>query len=164
MIFDNHYNVTDILALISVILVIISGLFALCQWKKTVKLKRADYINELTDKIRSDEDIKKTIYLLEYDDFSYDSKFHNNTDIELPIDKTLSFFSYICYLRSMKIITEKEFDFFKYELRRIIQNSEIQKYPFFLYDFSKRQDVPMTFKYLFNYGMKMGYLIRNSAK
>lgn len=164
MTFDNEFNISDVLTAISLLLVIIGGLFTLHQWRKNLKLKRAEYINELTEKIRSDEDVKHTIYLLEYDDFCYDSSFHNNIDIELPIDKTLSTFSYICYLRFMKIITENEFDFFSYEIRRILQNCEIQRYLYFLFDFSNKQNVPMTFKYLFDYGIKKGYLNKEQTK
>ena len=44
---------SDIFAGISLILVIIGGPFAYYKWRRDVALKKADYINELTDNIFS---------------------------------------------------------------------------------------------------------------
>lgn len=72
--------------------------------------------------------------------------------MELKMDKTLSYFSYICYLRKQKIISNKEYKFFKYEIERILLNSDIQDYFYNLYHFSKKFKVPFTFQFLFEYG------------
>ena len=52
--------------------------------------------------------VKKIIYKKWYSE-----SFHQSGELELKVDKTLSYFSYICYLKRQKIITDKEFDFFK---------------------------------------------------
>lgn len=65
MTFSNKYLYADIASCISLLLVIVGGLFGYHQWKKNTLLKRADYINELTEKIRTDEFIKETIYDIE---------------------------------------------------------------------------------------------------
>lgn len=136
----------------------IAGIFAFKQWKETNKIKKAEYINTLTEKIRTDEDIRTTVYLFDYGENWYNENFHEkeNREFERKIDKTLSYFSYICYLKQQKIILEKEFSFFRYEIMRILINENTQSYFFNLYHFSKLNKSEMTFKYLFNYGEKVG--------
>ena len=43
---------------------------------------------------------------------------------------------------------------FQYELERILRNQQVQDYFYNLYHFSNKNGVPMTFKYLFEYGEK----------
>lgn len=49
MTLKTEITLSDIFAGISLILVIIGGVFAYYQWRRNVSLKRASYINELTD-------------------------------------------------------------------------------------------------------------------
>lgn len=44
--------------------------------------------------------------------------------------------------------------FFQYQLERILKNQQVQDYLYNLYHFSNKKGVPMTFKYLFEYGEK----------
>lgn len=152
MVFENTYKLSDILSIISIILVIIGGIFAYYQWRRNVSLKRASYINELTEKIRSDPDIKDVVYLFDYDPNWYSAQFHGNSALELKVDKTLSYFSYICYLKKQRIISKKEFRFFQYEVERILMNSGIQDYFYNLYHFAAKFKIPFTFVYLLDYG------------
>ena len=100
MIFENTYNISDVLTAVSVFVVIIGGVFSLIQWMKNQQLKRGEYINELTEKIRTDEDIKEIVYLMDYnDEIWYTAKFHGSVEFERKVDKTLSYFAYICYLK-----------------------------------------------------------------
>lgn len=154
--------VTDILlsdhfAVFSLFLAVISGIFACYKWRCDVTLKRASYINELTEKIRTDPLIRDTLYLLDYGRPWYSSDFHNSGSPELKMDKTLSYFSYICYLIDQNIISDKEFKFFKYEIERILDNQELQDYLYNLYHFSNSINVPITFYYLFEYGKEHNF-------
>ena len=154
MTLKTEITLSVIFAGISLILVIIGGVFAYYQWRRNVSLKRASYINELTEKIRTDSLIRDIIYLLDYGQSWYSNEFHSSGEMELKMDKTLSYFSYICYLRKQKIISNKEYKIFKYEIERILFNSDIQDYFYNLYHFSKKFKVPFTFQYLFEYGKK----------
>lgn len=152
MVFDKVIYIGDILNFVSICLVLLGGCFGYIQWRESIKIKRAEYINELTEKIRTDDDIKEIIYILEYDHIWYNSKFHDSGELERKMDKTLSHFSYICYLYETGQIKEKEFGFFKYEIERILSNFQVQSYFFNLYHFAQKIEVPITFKYLFEYG------------
>lgn len=112
MTFTNEISISDITSIISVCLVIAGGIFGFFQWRKNVLLKRAGYINELTEKIRTDAYIKDVIYMFDYGKEWYSEQFHKSGELELKVDKTLSYFSYICYLKKQRIISKKEFDFF----------------------------------------------------
>lgn len=141
--------------IISLIMVIVGGIFGYYQWRKNILLRRAEYINELTEKIRTDKYIKDVIYMFDYNYKWYSEQFHGSGKLELKVDKTLSYFSYICYLREQKIISDKEFNFFKYEINRILMNSQVQDYFYNLYHFSNKNNTPITFLYLFRYGEKI---------
>ncbi|MGN1196044.1 MAG: hypothetical protein ACI4TA_00400 [Acetatifactor sp.] len=155
MSFTSEITVSDITAIISVVLAIIGGVFAYYQWRKSNALRRAEYINELTEKIRTDKDIRDTVYILDYGDKWYCREFHKSGKKELRMDKTLSYFSYICYLKKQKIIYDKEFDFFRYEIKRILVNDQIQDYFYNLYHFANKNGEPITFKHLFDYGEEL---------
>lgn len=151
---DFTFYIADIIESISLVLIIVGGIFAYYQWRKSVNLKRADYINELTEKIRTDESIKETIYIFDYDIPWYSKDFHGSMETELKVDKTLSYFSYICYLKKQKIISKKEFKFFEYEIKRTLINNQVQDYLYNLYHFANKFNVPLTFEFLFEYGKK----------
>lgn len=161
MFFINEITISDITSIISIILLIIGGIFGYYQWEKNIKLKRAEYINELTEKIRTDKYIKDVIYIFEYDIEWYSKKFHGSGELELKVDKTLSYFSYICYLMKQRIISQKEFNFFKYEIDRILTNDQVQDYLYNIYHFSNKNNTPLTFLYLFEYGKNTGKFDKN---
>lgn len=64
MVFINEIKISDIISIISLILVMAGGIFGYYQWRKSILLGRAEYINELTEKIRTDKYIKDVIYML----------------------------------------------------------------------------------------------------
>lgn len=140
-----------IAAWVTVAFIAIGGVFTLWQWSRANLLKRADYINDLLEKIRTDDDIKKTLASFDYDKSWYNLEFHGSGKSESKVDKTLSCFSYICYLKKMKIISEKEFTFFKYNTTTILQNTQVQDYFYNLYHLPKRHNTFSSFEYLFDY-------------
>ena len=152
--FVNEISVGDIISFLSLVAVIVGGCFGYYQWQKSIKIKRAEYLNELTEKIRTDPDISEVVYILDYNQKWYDDSFHQSGEFERKVDKTLSYFSYICYLFENKLITKNEFAFFKYEIDRILVNYSTIRYFYNIYHFSNKHGNPMTFKFLFNYGEK----------
>lgn len=152
-----EWSIDNYLTVVSLGLVFIGGIFTIYQWRKTLDLKRADYIKELTEKIRVDEDIKNILYKIEYGEVWYDEDFHKskkNDDIESKVDKTLSYFSYICYLKSKKLITKAEFKFFEYRISRILSDKNVIDYFYNLYHYSEGIEANFSFYYLFEYGKK----------
>lgn len=157
MIFNNTIGYAEIISSISLLFVIVGAIFTFFQWKKSIKKQRADYINDLTEKIRTDTDIREIIYIFDYNEIWYNDRFQGSGDFERKVDKTLSYFSYICYLKHEKALSKKEFGFFKYEIERIVMNDQIINYFYNLYHFAQKFNCPITFKYLFDYGKKHNY-------
>lgn len=156
--FNAECKVSDVTACISVLLVIVGGIFGFIQWHKNLEIKKASYINELTEKIRSDNDIKQTVYKIDYEEEWYNESFHNSGKKELEMDKTLSYFSYICYLKKYRIISSSEFKFFQYEIASILDNEQVVDYLYNIYHYSIGGNIPITFYYLLEYGRKNNFI------
>ena len=151
----NNWTVADILSLLSILLVIVGGIFAYKQWSAANRIKRTEFINQIIDKLRFDKDMVKIMYKIEYDYEWYGQDFHNNNvELEYIIDKLLSYLSYICYIYKMGNIKKKEFRILRYELNRTCSSPAVQSYLWNLYHFSKGQHTECTFQYLIDYGVK----------
>ena len=151
-------TVEDHISLLTFIGVVVGGIFALIQWRKSTALKRAEYIKELTEKIRTDKDIFETIYMFDYGAQWYNAKFHQGGDIERTVDRTLAYFSYILYLKNEKLISKKEFLFFRYDIERILCNSQLQDYFYNLFHFANTQGVQFSFGILLDYAKEHKFI------
>jgi hypothetical protein len=152
--------VTAIAAAVGCFFTVIGGIFALLQWKKNCSLKKAEFVNNFIKNIRDDEDIIVTLKFLDESDSWYSIKFHDSDDeneqkFEQRMDKTLSYFSYICYLRKKKIIKDKEFNFFNWHLKLILMNPGIQDYFYHLYHYvTGKFRANFQYQCLLDYGIK----------
>lgn len=159
------------ISFISLIIAVIGGFFALHKWKETIINKRSVIVRELIEKVRDDNQISAVMDIIDWDEgFEYDGKFTffdsnrialKNTDdasLFLMIDKTLSHFSYICYLQKKKLLKKADIKIFDYELRRLLDNEHIANYLFSLYHWSKHLKVNMSYIYLVKYGIRKRYL------
>jgi len=122
-------SVSDWTGILTLLTVIAGGIFGLMQWNKSNKYRRAEFIDSLVTTIRNDEELSTAVYMFDYDHKWYTQSFHNNEkELERVLDKTLSYFSYICYLKNNKILSKKDFSFFEYEIKRIAANRSVQAY------------------------------------
>jgi len=138
--------------LITIILTIIGGGFALYQWIQNSALKRATYYNEAYLKLRDDKDIVSVLYTIDYGIKKwYPFKSEDKDDFERKADKTFACLDYLCYLRKQRLIKEREFRNFEYEVIRIGFNSSSLDYLYNLYHFSKANGTQMSFSYLLDY-------------
>ena len=154
-----------IVSIISLVFVFIGGCFALWQYHKGLVYKRTEIVKDIIKNTRENDKISIVMDIIDWnEDFTYDGKFsikkstqrkelQHITDEELcrMIDYTLSTFSYICYLRQVHTITRKEMQFFRYEIRRLVDNKHISNYLYSLYHWSKSLNVDMSFSYLVEY-------------
>jgi hypothetical protein len=116
-----NLTIDNCLTLISIFLVIIGGIFSLTQWRSGNKVKRAEFLEQIISKLIFDEEIVKTMYMIDYNYNWYDEHFHNNKNgLEKSVDKLLAYIDYICYLKEIRNITQKEFVIIQYEISRIL--------------------------------------------
>ena len=76
----------------------------------------------------------------------------------MQIKRCLIFLTYF-YLKKKRLITSSEFDFFEYEIRRILMNNQVVKYLYDLYHFSSKHKMHFTFYYLFLCGKRKTYSV-----
>ena len=148
---------TEFLNVLTIILSVIGGIVALIQWNDSNKLKRAEYVNNLFKEFNNNADIKQVLYNIDYDIPWYNDDFHNGGEIEQSTDEALNYYSYICYLYKTGLIKTKEFDFYKYQIERVLKNKEVQNYLYNIYHNSKYYNNEMSFSYLFKYGEKNNF-------
>lgn len=141
------------LTIISLGFAAIGGAFIFWQWQKSLKTKRAEFINQILEKIRFDKDLTETMYIIDYDQNWYDSSFHTNK-LESSIDKLFSYVNYICYLKSTGNISKTEFKIFQYEINRICVSDSTKSYLWNLYNFSMKNKTTSSFQYLIDYGIE----------
>jgi uncharacterized protein YxeA len=126
--FEN-WTVDNYLSLVSIFLIIIGGIFALKRWNLEIKTKRAEFLEQINSYIRSDDKLAEITYLIEYDFSWYNEYFHGNkTGLEFSVDRFLSYFDYICYLREIGNFKEKEMVVFKYRIIRIFNSPCVRNY------------------------------------
>ena len=149
---------------------LVAGIIALHQWRYSNKTNRAEYLLTLSNKIREDDDIVKTLYVLEYNEIIwYGKEGFVVKDEEATFDKTFALFNYICYMNKNHNITRKEFLLFEYKICRIANNDSFQNYFYNLYWWNKANGTKMSFIYLFEYMKKkkllpVDFYERNSDK
>lgn len=172
------FTLQDWVDILTLILGAIGGAFALCQWRKSVVYKRGEIVQQLIQTVRDDDDISTIMSIVDWNkEFYYDGSFHRsqdthgrqnkiNTDNELfnKIDKTLSHFSYVCYLRNNRTLKKKDMNVFEYELRRLVDNEHIANYLYSLHHWSAALNVEMSFSYLLKYCQKRKFINGNDIR
>jgi len=141
------------LSLITIILAAFGGLFAYLQWRKSVKLKRAEFLNQIIEKIRFDDEISKALYLIDYNQSWYDENFHGGSENEFLMDKLLSYLDYICYLIESHNIAKSEEKVLDYDIKRACENWSCQAYLWNLYWWAKSRQSTCSFQHLIDYGL-----------
>ena len=101
------------LTLTSLIFIAFGGGFALWQFSKSTRIKRAEFLNQIIEKLRFDENLKTMMYVVDYNQNWYDAdKFHNRKCTEFKI----------C----------------QYEINRVCASVSTKIYLWNLYHFSKK--------------------------
>jgi len=148
-------TIENYFAIASLSMVVVGGIFAGIQWRVSNKIKRAEFINLIIEKLRFDKDMAQTMYKIDYGESWYNDDFHNaNSNLEFEIDKLLSYLSYICYLKETKNISKKEFSVLEYEIVRVCSSHDIESYLWNLFHFSNKCKSKCSFEYLITFGIK----------
>ena len=150
---NNLINIfNDIKSFLMSIFAIFGGITAILQWNNSIKIKRAEYLSNLYDKLNN-ETIKSIIYMFDYNKTKwYDENFHKGgSQLEIDVDETLNLFSFICYIYERKLISQKEFNFFKYQLDRSLSSPQVEEYLYNVYHHCIHNKTDLCFNSLYNY-------------
>lgn len=143
--------------LISFLMTVVGGVFALYQWRLSVKNGQAEYVDKLLERFQSDDEIRDFISKNDYEEDWYNKEFHNfdsDRNIAIKADKTLFFLDYLCHIKQEKILHKKEFAVFEYNLYAVIQNINTQSYFADLYQYSLVENRKFPFIHVLEYGIK----------
>ena len=150
----SNWTIDNYLTVLSIIFILVGGIFAYSQWQISNKIRRAEFIDQIIQKLRFDEEMVSAMYTIEYNYNWYNQDFHNSGELEYTIDKLLSYLSYICYLFHLRNISKKEILVLRYELNRTCSSPLVQHYLWNLYHFAKKTNSFCTFQYLIDYGIQ----------
>lgn len=134
--------------------VVLGVIGALIQWNRQLRREAAEFLKGLMEELRSTE-VSSFLYDIDYGVKWYGQDFHGS-DKEDKVDRTLSFLSFMCYLRSKHLFGKAEFKFFEYELMRVMGNEQVVDYLYNIHHFSAGQGRPSPFEHLIDYGVKVG--------
>jgi len=154
------YMIENWMSIITVMMAVFGGIFALVKYSKNVKLRRAEFLIQIIEKVRFDEGMEKANRFIEYTPKWYDKNFHNCGENECLVVRLFSYYSYICYLIKHRYITPKDAEMFEYELKRTLILPSVKAYLFNLYHFSnsKKRKSKCIFQHLIDYGLDKGIL------
>lgn len=111
---------------IQLMFTITAGLYALYLLKQSNKDKKAKFINEIYRRFYDDTEIRMVLYSI--DSGKNQNEIGFGKKMEQETDKTLHFLNYIGYLIKVKHLNKSDICSFRYEINRILSNSEVKKY------------------------------------
>lgn len=141
-----------------VICACVAGAFAYWRFSAERVLRRAERLENVLKDLNRKE-IAETFYrFIEGGEKFYDcGKSEFLCDSERVIDYMLGRFSYLCYLRSRRVLGSSEFSEFAYQIERTISNGYVQAYIYDLYvGFEIGDARERPFGELVKYGMRIG--------
>jgi len=68
---------------------IVGGGFALWQWRKQNKIRRTEFVYQVMNDLRHDQEIVEISHAVAYGEFLYNENFHDDHALEIKIDKLL---------------------------------------------------------------------------
>lgn len=149
MVFNNTFDISDIVYILTFIIAASSAIFTLCKWNRSRRIKQADYIKSLIE-FKNNEIILEVFNLFDYNKEWYNVKFHRS-DLENKIDYTLTYFDFICYLNDRRIFDKYTFILFKYQVDCIVKNRQVQDYLFNLFHYAKNNGLATSYYYILKY-------------
>lgn len=145
---------------VTVIIMIIGGIFAFYQWIKTQKVTRIELVFTLTDKFIENNDIIKTMSKVDYEDDWYTQEFHGSK-LETQIDKLLTLMNTLAFIANSEVFSKQEIEIFSYKLERLLSSTDIQHYLWNIYHFSKSNETKCSYDNLIKFGFRKGLLDRH---
>lgn len=147
------------ITIISLILSVGTGVFALYQWTMTRKNEHARYVDELLKKMLDDKQIYDFLNIIDYGENWYNKNFHEDKNhiISTKADKTFFYLNYLCYLYYINVINKKDLEVFGYYLSTVGNNNDTKTYFLDLYQYSLTNNKKFPFEYFLNYCIRKSY-------
>jgi len=105
----SDWTVDNTLSIISIVLVIIGGIFTFIQWAAANHIKRTELISQILEKLRFDDDMIFAMQIIDYGNDWYNDEFHDGTNgYEQKFNKLFSY--------SMHVVPSSNKSFFSFNI------------------------------------------------
>ena len=118
--------------------VVLGGLFAWWQWRRAQNAERIENMRKLLDDFK-EESLQKFFYRY-FKDVStnfYEATFRFGDGVEAMLDRLLTLYSTVCYMRERGVIKRSEFSFFAYQIHKSLRHPQTIQYLVDLATYSK---------------------------
>jgi hypothetical protein len=143
------------------IIIAITAVLGVCvsitTWKKNTQLEQKKIVQDFFRESFEDKDFATIFHSIDYDKNFYGPDFHDS-ELEAKLDKFLIRYTFCVGFVAGSNPNDKNMDWIKYEIHRILTNFSIQSYLFNLCNFTKRINAPFPYKSLVDYGKSAGLL------
>lgn len=150
-------SVIELTQIVSVFIALASCIFFGVQVRQKISMSHVEEVAKMMTKIQSDPRLQCFFYDLEYNRFQYSSEFHGS-DLEKKADELLHHYEYVLYLQKRGLLKKEEFQFFEYDIQRVVGNKSIQEYLFNLYHFVDWGELSFKYQRLLDYGKGNGFI------
>lgn len=149
----------------AIIIAILGLITAIFQWNRSIKVRKAEFVDSVNNRFRHDKNITDIIYLIDRGKFIYTADFHKIEDenssiiTEGKLDALLSTLNYICYLRKTGKFNREAFSFYEYSIVWVCKYDDIKNYLWNMYrvahlqydDVSKENECSCSFEFLIKF-------------
>jgi len=148
--------ISNIATAVSAVVAAVALLLTFLKYREKTKTDHANRMADLLERTRKDPNITNFFNKIDLSDNGWYSKSFYENGFEQTADNALLQFEHILYLKEKKLLTEEEFSQYQYEIDKIVNDQDVQRYFFNLYHYCKR--VALSFKYdkLLKYGTEKG--------
>ena len=150
--------VSSIAMAISAIIASIALVLTYLSYRQKLKAEHAERMYNLFWGIKKDKEIAAFFRLIDYSENGWYNQGFHKSDCEQIVDNTLIQFNHIVYLYDQKLLTKEEFEQYRYEIDKIVFNTDVQRYFFNLFHYSQRVGLSFKFDKLLKYGSIYGFI------
>lgn len=146
--------VSTIATAVSAVVAAVTLLLAFLKYRERSRTEHAERMLDLLARIRKDKDITEFFRKIDFSEGGWYEDGFANSEFEKTVDNALLQFEHILYLKEQKLLTEDEFSHYRYEIDKIVDDKDVQKYFFNLYHYSQKAKLPFKFEKLMKYGVE----------
>lgn len=144
-------QIIQLLTLIFTTVIGVVGFAAtIVQIAKSNKVKKAEFVENLLNDLRTNELLVEGNYIIEYKDNWFNSEFRKS-QAEKCIDALLAKYDYICYLLNRKLIKIGDLSFFEYKMQRLSENDDLKQYLEMINSIPNADKCQFEYLHLLNY-------------
>ena len=149
--------IDSICEIIIAITAVLGAFISITTWKKNTLVEYNKTAQNFFRDTLEDKNFAMIFHNIDYGKNFYGPDFHDS-ELEANLDKLLIRYTFLVDLVTYVCFKNKNMDWIKYEIHRIVTNIDIQSYLFNLSNFTKSINAPFPYKSIVDYGKSAGLL------